>query len=229
MKRVCVVCEGQTEETFVRAVLAPAFYPLGLNLIAEMVGTSPGHRGGALNYDRVRRHLRNTLRQHSAPVVTTLLDLYQLDRRFPGFEVASKQTDLSRRLSTLQLALHAEVVAEAGCQPDRFIPHIQPHEFEALLFSDVPTLTRVEPGWQTATAALTAVRAAAESPEYINDRPESKPAAHLERELRHPGYHKRRHGPIAAQKIGLARIEAECAFFSAWLGKIRALATSPRP
>jgi len=28
MKRVCIVCEGQTEETFVRDVLAPAFYDL---------------------------------------------------------------------------------------------------------------------------------------------------------------------------------------------------------
>ncbi len=92
-----------------------------------------------------------------------------------------------------------------------------------MLFSDVPTLTRVESGWQTATATLAAVRAAAVSPEHINDRPESKLAAHLQRELRHPGYHKRRHGPIAAQQIGLSRIEAECAFFSAWLGRIRAL------
>jgi predicted RNA-binding Zn-ribbon protein involved in translation (DUF1610 family) len=39
-------------------------------------------------------------------------------------------------------------VAAAGCQPGRFIPYIQPYEFEALLFSDVPTLTRVEPGWR---------------------------------------------------------------------------------
>ena len=72
MRRVCIVCEGQTEETFVRDVLAPAFYDLGLNLIPEMVETSPGHKGGALKYDRVKRHLRNTLRQNSAPVVTIL-------------------------------------------------------------------------------------------------------------------------------------------------------------
>jgi hypothetical protein len=43
MRRVCVVCEGQTEETFVRDVLAPAFYPLNLNLVPEMIETSPGY------------------------------------------------------------------------------------------------------------------------------------------------------------------------------------------
>ena len=224
MKRVCIVCEGQTEETFVRDVLAPAFYHLGLNLIPEMVETSPGHKGGALKYDRVKRHLRNTLRQSSAPVVTTLFDLYRLDSDFPSFAASQAQPDLSRRLNVLKQALHADVVAEAGCQPERFIPYIQPYEFEALLFSDVPTLTRIEPGWQSATAARAAARAVAESPEHINDRPETKPAAHLERELNNPSYRKRRHGPIAAQKIGLAKIEAECAFFAAWLAQIRELA-----
>lgn len=224
MKRVCIVCEGQTEETFVRDVLAPAFYHLGLNLIPEMVETSPDHKGGALKYDRVKRHLRNTLRQSSAPVVTTLFDLYRLDSDFPSFAASQAQPDLSRRLNVLKQALHADVVAEAGCQPERFIPYIQPYEFEALLFSDVPTLTRIEPGWQSATAALAAARAVAESPEHINDRPETKPAAHLERELNNPSYRKRRHGPIAAQKIGLAKIEAECAFFAAWLAQIRELA-----
>ena len=224
MKRVCIVCEGQTEETFVRDVLAPAFYHLGLNLIPEMVETSPGHKGGALKYDRVKRHLRNTLRQSSAPVVTTLFDLYRLDSDFPSFAASQAQPDLSRRLNVLKQALLADVVAEAGCQPERFIPYIQPYEFEALLFSDVPTLTRIEPGWQSATAALAAARAVAESPEHINDRPETKPAAHLERELNNPSYRTRRHGPIAAQKIGLAKIEAECAFFAAWLAQIRELA-----
>lgn len=223
MKRVCVVCEGQTEETFVRDVLAPAFYDLGLNLIPEMVETSPGHKGGALKYDRVKRHLRNTLRQSSAPVVTTLFDLYRLDVGFPGFEASRNQAELPKRLDVLKQALHADVVAEAGCQPGRFIPYIQPYEFEALLFSDIQKLTQTQLGWHGAAAALGAARAAAESPEHINDRPETKPAAHLERELKNPSYRKRMHGPIAAKKIGLAKIEAECAFFSAWLAQLRAL------
>ena len=224
MKRIVVVCEGETEEEFVRDVLAPGFYGLGLYLEPQMVETSPGHRGGALNYDRVKPHLRNTLRQKSAPVVTTLFDLYKLDKRFPGFEQSRALPDLCQRLDVLRRELHADVVAAAGCQPGRFIPYIQPYEFEALLFSDVPALTRVEPGWQAASDALAAALAAAESPEHINDRPETKPAAHLERELKNPSYRKRRHGPIAAQKIGLGKIEAECAFFAAWLAQIRELA-----
>jgi hypothetical protein len=118
-----------------------------------------------------------------------------------------------------------DVVAAAQCKPERFIPYIQPYEFEALLFSDVTALSLVNPSWpKKSIDRLLEIRHAAASPEHINDRPETKPAAHLERELSNPSYRKRRHGPIAAQKIGLTRIEAECAFFAAWLAQIRALA-----
>ena len=53
MTLVFVVCEGQTEETFVRDVLARSLSRHGLILSAKTIETSPGHSGGALNYDRV--------------------------------------------------------------------------------------------------------------------------------------------------------------------------------
>jgi hypothetical protein len=224
MKRVCIVCEGQTEETFVRDLLSPSLGELGLIVTAEMIDTSPGHRGGALRYERVRQHLRNTLRQRSAPLVTTMFDLYRLDPGFPAFEASQGQRDLAGRLHILEQAFHTDVVAAAGCRDERFIAHIQPYEFEALLFSDIDSLTAIEAGWQPAAAALTVVRDAAASPEHINDSPQTKPAAHLALHLRNPSFHKRRHGPLAAQRMGLSKIEAECRFFAAWLGRLRALA-----
>lgn len=226
MKRVCVICEGQTEETFVRDVLAPHLAALGLNVIAQMIETSPGHRGGALNYERVRPYLRNTLSQSSAPIVTTFFDLYRLDKRFPDFELASSKGSMAERVSILNAALGADIVAFSGCSADRFIPHIQPYEFEALLFSDVATLTSVERHWANATNRLVAVRQQVETPEHINDQPETKPAAHLERELTGPRFSKVDHGPIAAARIGLPKIEGECNHFAVWVQKLRALASS---
>lgn len=221
--RVVVVCEGETEEEFVGNVLAPAFTQLGLHLEAQLVQTSPGHRGGALNYDRVKRHLCHTLRQKNAPFVSTFFDLYKIDKRFPGFEQAMGKTDVGQKLEVLRRELHGDVVAAAQCRPERFIPHIQPYEFESLLFSEPAALAEVNPAWtQKSIDHLLHIRNQAVSPEHINDKPETKPAAHLQREL--GNYRKRLHGPIAAQKIGLNKIEAECAFFAAWLAKIRTLA-----
>jgi hypothetical protein len=218
-----VVCEGQTEETFVRNVLAPQFYSIGLNLIPELIETSPGRKGGALSYERVKRHLRNTLRQRSEPWVTTLIDLYRLDHRFPRYEESRKQSDISAKVRVLNDGLLRDVVAEAGCRSERFIPHIQPYEFEALLFSDVDALTRIESSWAGAVGILNDVRNRVETPEHINSDPENKPSAHLERNLKSPKYRKTLHGPGAAEKIGLSRIERECPVFAEWLARLRRL------
>ncbi len=226
MTRVVVVCEGQTEETFVRDVLSPPFSERGLFLESQMIQTSPGHRGGALKYDRVSLHLRNTLRQRNAPIVTTMFDLYKLDAAFPGFADAARETTLGARVAALTAALHADVVAKSACRPERFIPHIQPHEFEALLFSDVEALTSIEGGWAAAKDRLRTVRNAAADPEHINGRPETKPEAHLARHLKNPGYHKVRHGPLAAREIGLDRIEQECPVFARWIARLREVPAS---
>ena len=223
MIRIVVICEGQTEETFVRDVLQPHFSPTGLYLHAQTIETSPGYRGGALNYDRVRSQLRNMLRQKSAPVVTTFFDLYRLDKRFPGFDAAMLKSSMQAKVEMLNSELAEDIVALAECNPVRFIPHIQPHEFEALLFGDVTTLTGVERNWARSTVELGAIRQQVDTPEHINDKPETKPAAHLERLLKSPRFSKVDHGPIAAARMGLLRIEQECLHFAAWLQKIRSL------
>lgn len=96
---VFVVCEGQTEGDFINQVVAPAFYPIGVSLIPQLIETSPGHKGGALNYSRVQKFVRNTL-QRNRPV-TTLFDLYGLPTNFPGYSVAKTQP-LDQRLITLK-------------------------------------------------------------------------------------------------------------------------------
>jgi hypothetical protein len=223
MKRVVVVCEGQTEETFVRNVLAPAFYGIGLSLIGETVETSIGHKGGGLSYERIRRHIRNTLKQRSQPYVTTFIDLYKLDTHFPGFS-ASQGLPLTSRLSLLENALADDIQQYTGCESDRFTAYIQPHEFEALLFSDIEQVVGLEMTWAKALPALQIVRNNAETPEHINDKPATKPAAHLQRLLVFPQFRKKFHGELAATSIGLDIIERECPHFADWVSRLRSLA-----
>jgi hypothetical protein len=223
MRLVYVVCEGQTEETFVRDVLWEPFYGAGLHLIGQTIETSVGHKGGALNYERVRRFLRNQLRGRGDSVVTTFFDLYRLDSRFPGLAESRDANGLARRLEVLNTAIHADVVEFAGCRPDRFISYVQPYEFESLLFSDVDSLTGTESSWTGSANALQAVRDRAASPEHINEQPGNNPAAHLDRELRNPRFKKTLHGPAATKRIGLPIIELECEFFAGWLARLRTL------
>jgi len=220
MKRVCVICEGQTEETFVSTVLAPRFYDLNLSLIGQTVATSVGHKGGALNYARIKRDIERTLKQQDQPYVTTLVDLYQLATDFPDFNKASSLS-LPEKLQCLTSAWHQDIIESTGCQPEQFLPYIQAHEFEALLFSDVSAITAVDSHWENATTPLKAIKNIAKSPEYINNSADTKPTAHLKRLLSHPSYRKVRHGSIIMQKIGLNIMEQECQFFAEWIKNIR--------
>ncbi len=220
MRVIFVVCEGQTEETFISRVVAPEFYPIGISLVAQLIETSSGHKGGALSYDRVKIHLRNTLRMKSQPTVTTMIDLYKLDKNFPSFTTAENKP-LEQRLAILNSAFHQDIVDTAGCRSDQFVPYIQPYEFEALLFSDVTVLTDQNPTWQASRSILQGVRDAVDSPEHINEGPSTKPAARLEQHLHSPRYRKALHGPSIAEATGLSRIQAECRYFAAWLERLR--------
>lgn len=223
MVEVIVFAEGQTEEKFIKQVVAPALHPLAVFVKPQLLSTSTRGRGGAVSYDRLKLNARNTLRSHAAPVLTTFLDLYGLDTDFPAYTEAQSKYDVYDRVCCLEEALHKAIVDEVECRPDRFIPHVQPYEFEGLLFSDVEALCCVEPTWSSAQWSLAQVRDQVESPEHINDGYDTKPSKRLEVALR-PHYRKTRHGPLAAQKVTLERIEAECHHFHEWMDKLRGLA-----
>lgn len=147
MVEVIVIAEGQTEEQFIKRLVAPALRDLDIFVKAQILHTSRDARGGALNFDRLKFNIRNTLRQNSKAVVSTMLDLYGLDTSYPSYGQAKRMTNLRTRLLHLQTALHNAIVEETGCRPERFIPHVQPYEFEALLFSNPRVLVQIEAGW----------------------------------------------------------------------------------
>lgn len=221
MTRVVVVCEGQTEEEFVRTVLAPAFVGEAIYLEGQTIETSRGHKGGGLSYERVKNHVRNTLSQKNIAAVTTFLDLYRLDTQFPRFEEAREKNELDQKLDVLCDGLRFDILHKTNYQPNRFIPYIQSDEFEAVLFSDVNITSTHEVQWHNKKEYLQNIRDKYHTPEYIKN-----PAYYLEKQLHHPDYKKRRHGPVIAQKIGLYKIKNECPFFAKWLEQIRQLAST---
>lgn len=222
MQEVIVISEGQTEEAFIKQVVAPFFNSQQIYLKPLLMNTSSTAKGGAINYDRLKKNIRNTLRGKPDIVLTTFLDLYGLDPSFPNFKIASKLSNVYERVELLEKALHGELVSYVGCRPEKIIPYIQPYEFEGLLFSDVKTLCSIEPDWHRSEQILQAMRDKAASPEHINDSYETKPAKRLENNL-HPKYKKTTHGPRISKHIGIEVMERECAHFKTWLDQIRAL------
>ena len=217
---VTVVCEGQTEQMFVNEVVAPAMMMQDVMVQPRLIATSRRAKGGALNRQRVFRVLRNILRQRQDTFVTTFFDLYRLPPDFPGH--VTTPPDPLVRASKIEATFREEVVRAVRCRRERFLPHIQPYEFEALLFSDTSQFVREEPGWLEEVGNLEAARSGASSPEHINDGERTHPSARLG-EL--PGYRKVQHGSAIARRIGLERIREECRHFGDWLSRIENLRT----
>lgn len=221
MTNVVLVGEGPTERAFTVSVLARPLAERGVFVQPRLIPTSPSAKGGALKFPRVLRFLRNTLRERQDTFVTTLFDLYGLPADFPGRAEAADLLDPLQRASAIERKLHEAVIDEAGCRPDRFLPHIQPHEFEALLFADTVRIAEAERQWAPQLEDLEAARRSASSPEHINDGPGTHPSARLIALL--PRYSKTRHGVAIADQIGLSCMRAECHHFGKWLDRLEAL------
>ena len=221
MTDVVAVGEGQTEEVFISTVLAPYLGEKGVFLHPRLIATSQHGRGGALSGERVVRALRNTLLERRDTFVTTFFDLFRLPGSFPGQVQAQAHPDPLVRAETIEAQLTIAVLAAADCRPERFIAHVQPHEFEALLFSDPQRVAEADPGWGSYAVALVEVRAAAQSPEHINDGEDTHPSARLK--VLRPPYEKTLHGPRLVKAIGLDRIRSECVHFGRWLSRLETL------
>ena len=222
MTEIIIVCEGQTEEAFVNHILRQHFAHQDIFMQPRLIATSQSAKGGALSWQRVLRFLRNTLRKRQDTYVTTFFDLYALRSDFPGQSEAAADLDPIQRATAIEVRLQETVLKEVKCLPDRFLPHIQPYEFESLLFSDIRRFSEAESAWQPFISQLETARKSAATPEHVNDGPDTHPSARLQSLLR-PRYNKVRHGVTVSRRIGLSRIRAECNHFGKWIARMEAL------
>ena len=228
MTRLLIHVEGQTEETFVNELLAPHLYTVGYSVVgARLLGNARQRtrRGGIRSWPAVRKEIVNHLRQDPGCIATTMVDYYGLpqsgSRGWPGRAAASQLT-FPEKASTIEDLLLADVCEHMGSSfnPDRFIPYVMMHEFEATLFSDCAAFARGI-GSPDLAASLQAIRDEFASPEQIDDSPTTAPSKRIARLV--PGYQKPTQGTFAIQEIGLDTIRAECPHFRTWLERLESL------
>lgn len=215
-----MIVEGVTEETFVREVLAPYFGNKGIYVVARSVETSRRksiiYRGGCTTYDKMRRDIKNWIRQHRDAYCTTMFDLYGLPRNFPGKDSMDPNVRDYQRVRCLEKAFADDIGSH------RFIPYIQLHEFEALLFADIDKM-RAYFFDDRAIERLKNVASCFDSPELINEGTETAPSKRIIREIPEYKDNKIPVGPGVAKEIGLPTLRARCAHFCEWISRIENL------
>ena len=224
MIRINCITEGQSEEAVVREVLAPELGSAGLGLIARSVETGRTgpriHRGGMTSFAKAQRDIKRWLAQDPTAYVTTWFDLYRLPTDFPGSAEAQQQADPYRRTDLLEQAF-ARVIGNP-----RFIPYLQIHEFEGLLFTDPAAMDRMLAVRSSPSqlAQLRAIRSDKANPELINDGPTTAPSKRIIALF--PGYEKITSGVRILRSIGLPTLCSACPHFGEWIKRLRNL-TAP--
>ncbi len=208
MKRLFIVVEGQTEEAFVKELMAPYFIQNGIyDVRPVIIQTSKGHKGGFVNYEHLKNDILRLLKsQGQDVVVTTFVDFF----RCPELP---NQKDIEALPSHIKRVEEMEKSISDDINDWRFIPYIQLHEFEALLFSAV---NGFEIYFEDQVSnEIQGIIDSFDNPEEINSSPETAPSKRLIRII--PYYDKVIYGNIVALEIGLSTILARCPRFRGWI------------
>lgn len=215
-----VLCEGETEGLFVKQVLKPYLKDKGIIVKYHLLVNSQkkGTSGGIHSYQQVRRDLLLTVRQAKAGesekiFFTTMIDFYALPGSFPRWQEIMAMEDRYKRVSEMEKAFAADV------QIEDFIPYIQLHEFEALVFCGLEHLLIDYPNCQREVADLKKVLATYnDNPELINTTPDGAPGKRLAKTIgKKYNYNKPKTGALVADKVSIEALRGKCRHFDEWL------------
>ena len=210
-----VLCEGATEQGFVTQVLGPHLRAFDVYPQAESLARG---RSGVVSFKILYEAIKRDVgRSRNHQYVTTMIDLYGLTQ-YPGVERQPGESVLDR-------VTRIETNMATALPNDRFIPYIQVHEFEALVFVDLDALLPQFPdGEADAVAAHLKQQVGNAAPEEINDGKLTAPSKRLIGEIPAYRYMKSIAGPAIAARIGLPALRAVCPHFNAWVARLEGLA-----
>ncbi len=204
MIRVCIICEGPTEQRFVEDCLYPYLADRSIYIYTD-------NMAGNISTARIAHFVRNNFPAYD--FVTTLVDFYGFkNNHYPNRE--SLENAITQAVKSLFNNVDPGI---------KFLPYVQMYEFEGLLFSEVQQFELVQDAWNDeCLQQLKAIRVSFDNPEQINNSRETAPSKRLEKIFSYH-YNKIEHGSLIAESIGLERIRDECPNFGVWLNWLESL------
>jgi len=222
VKQLNVFCEGQTEQGFCAQVLQPHLFPSGDGIVHTLaVGEKSHHHiygiGRRTRYEKVRKFILNTIKQREGKNVyfTTLVDLHGLPHDFPG-----KAASVLVAANPTAYVLALEKALESDINHFRFIPYLQLHEYETILFADPDAFRIAFENCGAEIEQLKTIAASEPSIEHIDDGEETAPSKRIIKVI--PEYEGRKSsaGPDIAELIGVNTIREKSPHFDAWLSRL---------
>ena len=220
MKRL-IICEGQTEQAFCNDVLQDYFNAKGIIIENPTIKKS---RGGIVAWNELKKQIETHLKQDSAAYVSLFIDYYGIKEKhlFPNWKKSFDIVVKDHRLSFLEKEMYNNIDENLNY---RFIPYLQLHEFESLLFCNKEVFDNsFEKDEFLDYNYFLETLQSFPNPEDINDGDTTAPSKRLERIIK--GYKSQKdnfkvlYGSTIAHDIGLKKIMSKCPRFNAWIMKL---------
>jgi len=215
MNRIRVLVEGQTEQAFIRDILSLYFDTRQIYLHAVKFR----RQGGITPYERAKEVIVKSLKEDAALICTTMVDFYGMPSDWPGRDQANRCQNCAEKADIVEGSILEDIAGHLGnsFNPNRLIPYVQMHEFEALLFSS-PAKLAESLGDEKLSSIFLTIRNKFSTPEEIDDHYDTCPSRRIEGAFE--GFKKTINGISAASQIGLETIRQECPHFNEWVTKL---------
>lgn len=111
MKRVIIICEGQTEQEFCKDVLQPHLSNYGIFIQAPTIKKTGG---GIVKWEVFYKEILLHLQRDKSATLTTLLDYYGLHdhHQFPNWTESKNLPDRAERMNLLESGMLAFIPSE---------------------------------------------------------------------------------------------------------------------
>lgn len=217
MKRVHIIVEGQTEVKVFYSILAP--YILEKTGVYIEITPIKHSGGGIVKYSKLLPELRNHLADKEK-IVSTFFDYYGIleKHNYPKYKEAKVyQSNSKVGVELMENGLKDDLTSK-GISTANFIPYIQLHEFEALLFSSDEGF-EFQYDNEKILRELKAISPRYQTPEDINDSPVTAPSKRIIEILKRNGekYEKVIDGDVISIMVGIEVMLEKCPRFKKWV------------
>ncbi len=222
MRQLNIFCEGQTEQGFCNQVLLPHLFPNGSGILHTLaVGLKNHHHvyglGRRASYKTIDKFIQNTIKQRAGKDVyfTTFFDLYALPHDFPGTAENSRNPS-----NPTPYVVALEKAFGEAIDRYHFIPYLQLHEYETLLFSDPEAFSISFNDCGEKIEQLKVIAASVSAIELLNDGRETAPSKRIIEVIPEYNGRKATAGPDIAEFIGLPKLRKCCPHFDKWVTQL---------
>lgn len=209
IKTIIIICEGETEVEF-------------CSLLYDFLGHTnyriePRNLEGNCHWVQIKNLVEKSLKAQKSAIVTTMIDYYgRKENTFPKQTEANVINDIRQKVDFLEQAMKDAIDSSLR---DRFIPYLQLHEFEAMLFNNYEVFDSNFVDDECEKNEIQKILQQFPDPEMINDSPLTSPSHRLEKII--SGYDKIVYGNLLVESIGLYNICEKNLHFKEWIDKIK--------